>query len=44
MESWGEKKRKMKDTDEWEEEEIQSNSTWPGENSRSKGYHRWGVW
>ena len=45
MESWGEKKGIMgegQDEDEWEEEEMQSKSKWPGENTRSKGSHRWG--
>jgi hypothetical protein len=47
VKSWREKKRKMEegeDTDEGEEEEMQSKSKWTGENTRSKGYHRWGGW
>jgi hypothetical protein len=45
VESWGEKKGKMEegeDIDEGEEEEMQSKSIWPGENTRSKGSYRWG--
>jgi hypothetical protein len=47
VKSWGEKKGirgEKEDADEWEEEEMQSKSTWPGENTRSKGFHKWGGW